>query len=174
MKINELLVNIKNKNFNIEKELQIKTYLSMLEKKDIAKQIIDECTTNEYGAIRLDSVQQYLSYVKHMILKHTNLEYTDDDYDILCQTAYLDSTLLNEIMSCFGADAEECSRILNLMLDDYMRENSIESSIGKFLNGLNYTIDNFAASLSNFNVDSILPEDMDVEKFNTFLNKYMK
>lgn len=174
MKMNELLMNIKNKTFKLDSGLQVKKYLPFKEKKNIAILIINECTNEVNGVIELDSMQQYLSYVKYMILMHTNLEYTDEDYDKLCSTEYMETNLLNAIMSCFGPDAEECSRVLNLMLDDYMRQNSIESAVGRFLNGLNNTIDNLAASLSDFDVSSIIPKDFDVESFNQVLKKYVK
>lgn len=175
MKIQELLINIKNKSFKLNGlELGIKKYLPIKEKQMIAQLIINECTENIDGVIKLDSIKQYMSYVKYMIQFHTNLDYTDNDYDILCSTGYMDSNLLTAIMSCFGSDAEECSRILNLMLDDYMRENSIEHSIGRFLHELQNTINNFSTSLSGLDASSLLPQNFDVEKFNQILNKYMK
>jgi hypothetical protein len=174
MKINELLMNIRNKSFKLKTGLQIKTYLPIKEKQALAQLIINECTEEVDGVIQLDSMQQYLSYVKYMILLHTNLEYSDEDYDKLCSTEYMETSLLNAIMSHFGPDAEECSRILNLMLDDYMRQNSIECAIGRFLNGLNNTANNLATSLSNFDASSIIPKDFDIENFNQMLNKYVK
>lgn len=174
MKINELLMNIRNKDFKLKTGLKIKTYLPIKEKQAIAQLIINECTDEVNGVIELDSIQQYLSYVKYMILLHTNLDYSDEDYDKLCSTEYNETSLLNAIMSNFGPDAEECSRILNLMLDDYMRQNSIECAVGRFLNGLNNTVNNLTASLNNFDVNSILPKDFDVETFNQMLNKYVQ
>ena len=174
MKINELLANIRNKSFKLDSGLQVKKYLPMKEKQNIAILIINECTNEVNDVIELDSMQQYLSYVKYMILMHTNLEYADEDYDKLCSAEYMETNLLNAIMSCFAPDAEECSRILNLMLDDYMRQNSIECALGRFLNGLNITINNLAASLSDFDVSSIIPKDFDTESFNQVLKKYVK
>lgn len=174
MKIAELLANIRNKSFKLDSGLQVKKYLPMKEKKNIAILIINECTNEVNGIVELDSLQQYLSYVKYMILMHTNLEYSDEDYDKLCSTEYMETNLLNAIMECFGADAQECSRILNLMLDDYMRQNSIECAVGRFLNGLNSTINNLATSLSDFDVSSIIPKDFDTESFNQVLKKYVK
>lgn len=174
MKVQELLLNIKNKNFNMEKELAVKEYLPIQKKQAIAQLIINECTENVDGVIKLNSIKQYMAYVRYMILMHTNLDYSDEDYDALCSTQYGDTTLLNYIMSYFGSDAEECSRILNLMLDDYMFENSIEVVIGKFFNGLTNNINSFASSLGNINLKGILPEGIDTEKFNAFLNTYIK
>ena len=129
MKVQELLMSIHNKDFNLEKRLQVKKYLPIEHKKAIAQAIIYECTTEEDGAIMVDSVQRYLSYVNHMITSHTTLEYTDENYDILCSTEYGDSTLLNEIVKTFQVDANECNRILGLMMDDYLDNHSPETRV---------------------------------------------
>lgn len=165
MKINELMASIHRKDFNMEKELQVKKYLPIEEKKLIAKGIIYECTEQVNGVVKVDSVQQYLSYVKYMILRHTNLEYTQDDYDTLCS-----NNLLNTIMEYFGEDVAECSRILNLMIEDYMQENSIEFIVGKFLNNLGESLGD---KLNELDINSIIPKDIDKEKMIQFLNTYM-
>ena len=73
MKVQELLANIKNKDFNLERGLQVKKYLPIELKKTIAQSIIYDCTDNESGATKVDSVQRYMSYVRYMITMHTNL-----------------------------------------------------------------------------------------------------
>lgn len=170
MKINELLMSIHRKDFDMEKELQVKKYLPMEEKKLIAKGIIYECTERVDGVIKADSVQQYLSYVKYMILHHTNLEYTPEDYDKLCSTEYQDKTLLNAIMDCFAPDAKECTRILNLMTADYMQQNSMEFIVGKFLNNIGELLE---SKLNEFNINDFIPNDVDKDKLVKFLNDYM-
>lgn len=174
MKAQELLENIKNGNFDIATALEVKTYLPIKQKQMIAQLIINECTEQVNGVIKLDSMKQYLSYVKYMIKFYTNLEYTDDDYDALCGTEYGETTLVDAIMSCYLADAKECSRILNLMLDDYMRENSIEVSIGKFMNSLTNTVNGISEKIGNFDMSQIIPEGIDIDKFNGFLEQYVK
>lgn len=171
MKINELLMSIHRKDFNMEKELQVKKYLPIEEKKLIAQGIIYECTEQENGVIKVNSVQQYLSYVKYMILRHTNLEYTQEDYDKLCSAEYGETSLLNAIISTFQSDANECNRILNLMIDDRMQENTIEFTIGKFLNGLGEML---SSKLNEFDINSIIPHDVDKDKVIKFLNDYVK
>lgn len=178
MKVQELIMNIHNKEFNLERGLQVKKYLPIEVKKTIASGILYESVTEDGGAIKIDSVQKYLSYVKYMITMHTNLEYSDADYDVICSTEYKDTNLLNAIIECFGEDAKECSRILNLVMDDYMQERSLEFSVSKFLNGLNDTINNIADKINkkvdNFDFNTIVPEDMDFNKLQTFLNQYIK
>ena len=170
MKVSELLMAIHRKDFNMEKELQVKKYLPIEEKKLIAKGIIYECTEEVDGCIKVDSVQQYLSYVKYMILRHTNLEYTQEDYDKLCATNYQDKTLLNAIMDCFAPDAKECTRIMNLMTSDHMQQNSMEFIVGKFLNNISTVLKD---KLDEFDINSIIPQDMDTEKLVNFINNYM-
>ena len=98
MKVQELLMNIKNKEFKLEKGLEVKKYLPMEAKKTIAKAIIYDCTSDEDGIVKVDSVQRYMSYVRYMITTHANLKYTDEDYDALCSTEYGETTLLNAII----------------------------------------------------------------------------
>ena len=162
-------MNIKSKEFKLEKGLEVKKYLPIEVKKTIAQSIIYDCTDDAEGAIIVDSVQKYMSYVRYMITTHTNLEYTDEDYDVLYSTEYNEMTLLNAIIDCFGDDAKECTRILNLMVDDYMQEMTIEFSIAKFLNGLNEVIGGFADKISDFDLGSMIPDSVDMNKLGEFL-----
>lgn len=149
MKVQELLLNIKNKDFKLERGLQVKTYLPMEAKKAIAQGIIYDCTNEEAGVLKVDSVQRYMSYVRYMITSHTNLDYTDEDYDALCSTKYGESNLLNAVMGCFAEDAKECTRILNLMTDDLVYENSTSVIIGKLLYSLNGSLGAFIKGMKD-------------------------
>ena len=178
MKIAELLMNIKNKEFKLERGLEVKKYLPIETKKTIAQAIIYDCSSTEQGITKIDSVERYMSYVRYMITTHTNLDYTDENYDALCSTEYNGTTLLNAIMKCFESDATECSRILNLVTDDFMQEHSIENSIGKFLYEIGNAINNFADSIdskfSDISIQDVIPKDFDIDKISTFVNKYIK
>lgn len=176
MRINEFIEYIKNGEFELEAGLEVKKYLPIELKKTIAQGIIYDCTDNSEGAIKVDSLERYMSYVRHMIIHHTNLEYTDEDYDTLCSTEYGETTLLNAIMERFGSDAQECSRVLDLMMNDYMQENTIEFAVIKLLNGLGNSLDGIIGVLNekinDFDLKSMLPENMDVQQVMGFLEKY--
>ena len=178
MKINELMANIHRKDFDMTKELHVKTYLPIEEKKLIAQGIIYECTENIDGVIKIDSVQQYLSYIKYMIKRHTNLEYTQENYDVLCSTEYGDTSLLNAIIGTFQGDANECNRILNLMLNDYIEyntsENQIIVTVNKLLNRLSDVMDLIGVKVSDFNIEDMMPKDLDLNRLATFLNDNYK
>lgn len=149
MKIDNLLMSIHNKDFDLEKRLEVRKYIPMETKKTIAQSIIYDCTSEESGVIRVDSVERYMSYVRHMITTHTNLEYTDEDYDKLCVTKYGEGTLLNAIMDCFADDAKECTRVLNLMTDDLVYDNSINVVIGKLLYSIGDSLGTFITGMKD-------------------------
>lgn len=169
MKIEKLLVDINRTNFDIEQELHVKKYLPMETKKVIAQGVMYECTNNENGVTKIDSIQRYMSYVKYMITMHTNLEYTDKDYDTLCSTMYEGKTLLNAIMDSFEADAKECLRILNLMSDDVSYNNSIEIKIGEFLYNLNNILNSATSQLQD-KINDINIDPLSMDKLKQFLN----
>lgn len=178
MKVNTLLMNIKNKEFKLEKGLELKKYLPMEVKKTIAQAIIYDCTNEEFGVIKVDSVQRYMSYVRYMITSHTNLEYTDEDYDALCSTEYGESNLLNAIMDCFEKDAKECSRILNLMTDDLVYENSIECTVGKLLYHLNNSSRTLVEKINNkiddVGLNDIVPDGTNISRLKNILDIFDK
>lgn len=174
MKVQMLMANIHRDNFDLKKELQVKKYLPIEVKKAIAQSIIYDCTSEDSGITKVDSVERYMSYVRHMITSHTNLEYTDEDYDKLCSTEYSETTLLNAIMGCFDADAKECTRILNLMTDDLIYANSIEVTVGKFLYNINNSLggltEGLAGKIKDFDFANVLPKDINTEQFANILN----
>ena len=178
MKIEKLLMDIRNKEFKLESGLEVKKYLPIEAKKTIAQAIIYDCTSEEDGVVKVDSVERYMSYVRYMITTHTNLEYTDEYYDTLCSTEYGETTLLNAIMSCFEADAKECSRILELMMNDYMQEFSIDFTVLKFLNdtanALNKVVVKVSQVIEDVDLRSMIPDSVDMDKLGVFLNKYIK
>ena len=176
MNVQELVVNIQNEEFDIEKALDVKKYLPIELKKTIAQSIIYECTENDSGAIKVDSVQRYLSYLRYMITSHTNLQYTDADYDTLCSIEYVDGiSLLNVIMSLFESDAKQCDTILDFMFEDYMQEMSIEYTIAKFIDNLNDALNGLVGTvnekLDGIDLKSVLPDDIPIETLMTVLKK---
>ena len=176
MKVQELLTNINNGDFNLEANLQVKKYLPIELKKTIAQGIIFDCTDDSEGMVKVDSVQKYMSYVKYMITYHTNLEYTDEDYDVLCSAEYLDGNLLDAIMYCFENDATECQRILDLMMNDYLHNNTIEGAVITLFNELTISMNRITTVLNdkinNFDLKSMLPENLDMKQVAEFLEKY--
>lgn len=162
MRVNDLINKMNAEGFNLAETIEAKTYLPIVLKKVIAQEIVYDCTSEDNGVIKVDSFERYMSYVRHMITEHTNLEYTDEDYDILCSTEYNGQSLLNAIMSCFGEDAKECSRVLEMVMGDYMQDTTLESILAKTLYNLETKLGSFVEKMAD-NTKNMIPEGMDIE-----------
>lgn len=139
MKVQELVEKYKkNQRIDIAKELDVKAYVSIAFKREMAQLVLDNCSTVIDGEIHIDSVERYILFTIAVIGMHTNLEFTYeddqehssiDDYDALCE-----SGLLVKIIDTFKDDYASCQEILNMMTADKMQSSmTIEKKIGNFL-----------------------------------------
>lgn len=173
MRVNELISKINTEGFDVAEALEVKIYLPIVLKKVIAQEIVYDCTSEDNGVTMVDSFERYMSYVRHMITEHTNLEYTDDDYDILCSTGYNGQSLLNAIMSCFGEDAKECSRVLEMVMGDYMQSTTLESIVARTLNGLESKVGDFLNIITD-KTSAMMPDNLDISKLANFIENFEK
>lgn len=162
MRVNDLINKMNTEGFNLAETIEAKTYLPIVLKKVIAQEIVYDCTSEDNGVIKVDSFERYMSYVRHMITEHTNLEYTDDDYDTICSTEYNGDSLLGAIIGCFGEDAKECSRVLEMVMGDYMQDTTLESILAKTLYNLETKLGSFIEKMAD-NTKNMIPEGMDIE-----------
>ena len=121
MKINELVKKYKeNERINIANEIEAKPYIGIMQKKQIAELVLENCAYEKDGEIHINSVEKYLLFTIAVITAHTNLEfdYEDngaiDDYDSLCE-----SGLLIKVIDTFKDDYASCQEILNMMTAEY-------------------------------------------------------
>jgi len=162
MRVNDLINKMNTEGFNLAETIEAKTYLPIVLKKVIAQEIVYDCTSEDNGVIKVDSFERYMSYVRHMITEHTNLEYTDDDYDTICLTEYNGDSLLGAIIGCFGEDAKECSRVLEMVMGDYMQDTTLESILAKTLYNLETKLGSFIEKMAD-NTKNMIPEGTNVE-----------
>lgn len=144
MRINELVEKYKqNERINITKEIEAKSYISIMRKKQIAELVLENCTYEVDGEIHIDSVERYILFTISVIGAHTNLEFdyennlVIEEYDALCE-----SGLLIKVIDCFKDDYASCQEILNMMTADKLQESmTIEKKLYQFLDGVQYTLD---------------------------------
>ena len=123
----------------IKENLEITTYIPFTRKRLIADMIVDANTEEIDGVWKNDSISQYISFVVAMIQEHTNLVFEDnpvDDYDMLAE-----NELLVPIIETFRNDYNECDVVLKMALASKLEDNSINTLVGKFLNGILGRID---------------------------------
>ena len=131
----------KNPRMDIIKQLDVKKYVGIALKREMAQLVLDNCTSIVDGEVHIDSVERYILFTISVIGMHTNLEFSYeedkesssiDDYDALCE-----SGILVKIIETFKDDYVSCQEILNMMTADRLQDNmTIEKKIGKFLDAV--------------------------------------
>lgn len=155
----------------IKQTLNIKSYISIKEKKQLVEDIISETVMYENGLLKFNGIDQYITYVMKCIEAYTNLELSDDiedDYDELSKTG-----LLEPITSVFAEEYKAVLTLLQMQCDYILMDNSISSKVGVFLTSVSSTIDKLANSLSNsvenFDISKLNIDKKDIEKITEFL-----
>ena len=159
MKINELVKKYEqNERTNIAKGIEAKPYIGIMQKRQIAELVLENCTYEVDGEIHVDSVQRYILFTVAVISAHTNLEFdyennaVVDDYDALCK-----SGLLIKVIDTFKDDYASCQEILNMMTADKLQDSmTIEKKLYQFLDGVKDSLDGVLNGLVGIlNIDSL-------------------
>lgn len=183
MKINELvefISNSKNKLLKqtqleevIAKHIETKKYLPIKQKKELIESIVNECVLYEDGVYKFDDIDKYICFTMRVIEAYTNLELSNDleeDYDMLCE-----ASLLDLIINTFKKEYDEVNILLQMKCEYILTSNSLESQVGRFLDGVLEKIDVLANALSNkvdnFDMSNLPISSEDITKLLDFLNK---
>lgn len=174
-----LLTNNKNKMLKgdqlqsmLQKELGVKKYLSIKDKKQLVEDIVNECILYEDGVYKFDDIEKYICFIMRTIEAYTNIELSDDiedDYDMLCSAGILDV-----IIGTFKKEYDEVNILLQMKCEYILSENSIEAQVGKFLDSILSKVDDLVVALSNGvqNLDKLPVEKEDLIKLLDFVNAH--
>lgn len=174
MKVQELIEKYeKNNRIDIANEIEVKPYISITQKKQLADAVLDECIYEVDNEIHVNSVDKYLLFIISVISLHTNLEFdyengsSVEDYDALCE-----SGLLIKVIDTFKDDYASCQEVLNMVTSDRLQDSmTIEKKIYKFIdsiqNILEGAVNKFTEEL-DFSVLNNLP--IDKEKLSNLYN----
>lgn len=184
MKINEFLnaVNAnKTKLYNkadknalpnfIKQTLNVKDYISIIDKQRLAQRVLGACTFEENGVIKTDSFQKYFLFTIGALQLYTDLEFDVEgdiysEYDELCKTGLLDA-----VLGTFEEDYSRANAVLNMLYGDMVENNNsvaniLGTAIGKLSNGADELIHSISGKIAEFNT-SINSED--IAKLQSFL-----
>lgn len=182
MKVQELIEfvgNSKNKMLKpeqlqsvLKKELEIKKYIGIKEKKQLVDNIVNACILYENGVFKFDDIEKYICFTMKTIEAYTNIELSDDieeDYDLLCQ-----HNLLNIIVEMFGGEYDNVNLLLQMKCDYILSDNNIEAQIGKFLNEMLDKINDLVLVMSDkiedFDLSKLPVSKNDLKKLMEFVN----
>lgn len=160
MKINELVTmvnNDKNGMLNLKKILEVKNYIPVMRKYEIAQLVFASSAKMNNGLIEVDSLKKYLNFTALMLAEYTNLELDDfvSAYDTLCEAG-----LLDDIIGTFEEDYNRSLSVLNnLFADEIANHNTIESVLGELSKNIADSVDKIAEMIGDkinaFDLDSI-------------------
>lgn len=178
MKILEL-VNMMNQNKSkltkveqvqaiLKKELEVKEYLNIKDKKALVQDIVNECILYSDCVYKFDEIEKYICFTMRTIAAYTNLELSDDieeDYDLLCE-----AKLLNSIIELFHGEYDNVKVLLQMKCDYILSDNTMEAQFGRFLENIIEKIDDAVRVLENFDITNLPISASDIEKLMNFVN----
>ena len=156
----------------VKKELEVKEYISIKDKKQTIDDIVNECILYENGAFKFDEIDKYIYFTMKTIATYTNIELSDDienDYDALCE-----SRLLNVIIESFGGEYENIKILLQMKCDYILSGNNVEAQFGKLFDGILEKLDVLVNALSEkvyeFDFNNLPIGKEDLNKIVDFVN----
>ena len=175
----ELMNNNKNKLLKpeqiqafLKRELEVKEYLSIKQKKELVNAIVNECILYDDGVFKFDDIEKYITFTMKTIAAYTNLELSDDveeDYDMLCS-----AKLLNSVIDTFNGEYENVKLLLQMKTDYIVSGNTIEAQLGRFLDDISEKLDVVLHTLSykmgNFNMENLPIDAESMQKLMSFIN----
>ena len=171
MVIQEFLKEIKKKNINLEKILEVRTYIPIAEKRAILEDILDRCFIVEDGVLTCNYVLKKMAFELAMIKYHTNLAIditSEEDYDEIRNTGV-------NFYGLYVTDHEECHYLFEGMEKELRSQYSIESSIAGLAYKLSGSIEALVEDVSQKVKDlNIGFEGEELNQFKDLLNKYGK
>ena len=153
----------------LKRELEIKEYLSIKDKKALVHDIVNACILYDDGVFKFDDIEKYITFTMKTIAAYTSLELSEDieeDYDMLCA-----AKLLTHVIDTFKAEYDEVNILLQMKTDYILSNNTIEAQLGRFLDGLSEKLDGVLNVLANKMGNFELPIDAEsLQKLMSFIN----
>lgn len=160
----------------LKKNLNVKEYMSIKDKKALVEDITNECFYYDGGVFKFDEIEKYVYFTMKTIEAYTDLELSDDieeDYDTLNS-----SKLLGVIIGLFKGEYDDVSTLLQMKSDYVLSSNSIEAQFGKFFDGILNKLDVLVNALSDkvgsFNLSDLPIGQEDLQKILKFADMYKK
>lgn len=156
----------------LKRELDVKEYLSIKQKKELVQDIVNECILYDDGVFKFDDIEKYICFTMRTIKAYTNLELSDDieaDYDLLCE-----AKLLESVINTFKKEYDDVNVLLQMKCDFVLSSNTIEAQLGRFLDGVSEKLDVFTNNLStkfgNFDMNNLPFGAEDLQKLMKLIN----
>lgn len=167
MKVNYLIKNINNEDFDLIGKLKVNTYIPVMDKQKIIMDIIATCTDEVDGIVEIDYLKMDIYFKMRMLKEHTNLDISNDFDEMVEQyDALYKSHVMNRVMALFIDDYDFMYDMLMQELEDLEKENSLERHLVRIVYKFNGMLDEFG----DVDFSKLLPEGMDASALLDLMN----
>lgn len=156
----------------LKKELEVKEYLGIKQKKALVDDIVNACILYDDGVFKFDDIEKYIVFTMRTIAAYTNLELSKDieeDYDVLCE-----AKLLEAVINTFKKEYDDVNVLLQMKCDYVLSGNTIEAQLGRFLDGISDKLDGvlngLADKIGNFDMSNLPIDAESLQKLMSFMN----
>ena len=163
----------------ITDKLEIKPYISFIDKRKIAEMVVSQNTIDEYGVKKINSTSEFVGFIVAMLTTHTNLGFGTnpiEDYDALSE-----SGVLEYILATFKKDFDECEVVLQMVRGDVLADNNLNVVVAKFLDGILEKLDSVGDTIKGvvgkIDLDKIMGlglNEKEMDGLKKLLNKFGK
>ena len=173
MKVQELLANIKNKEFDVKTSLEVKEYVPVMEKKRFVTGVIAACTDDIDGYITVDRFKMDIYFHMYLLNLYTNLEIssnfdeTIEQYDMLCAQGALDV-----ILDIIANDYDVLVSVLEYELESMLNENSLECQVVQLVGKVKNIMDVVGDKIHDVDFNSVLPKTLDLTQLPNLLKMF--
>ena len=173
MTVKELLTNIKNKEFDVKKSLEVKEYIPVMEKKRFVTGVIAACTDDMDGYITVDRFKMDIYFHMYLLKLYTNLEISIDfdevveQYDMLCAQGALDT-----ILDIIADDYDALANVLEYELESLLDENSLECQVVQLVGKVKNIMDIVGDKIHDVDFNSVLPKTLDLTQLPNLLKMF--
>lgn len=117
----------------VQKQLDVKKYISIKKKKNLVDKIIEKCIYFENGTFRIDAIDSYIYFTMLTIDTYTNLEIdsAEECFDMLSEAG-----LMKIVISALGQEYNDVQTLLNMKRNEILENNSLEMQLGKLFDGI--------------------------------------
>lgn len=156
----------------VKKKLDVKDYISIKEKRALVDNIINASVLYENGVYKFDCIGKYVYFTMYTIAACTNIELSEnveDDFDALSREA-----LLPVVICAIQKEYDDVNILLQMQCDSFLENNSVESMVGRFLEGVTDLLNNIEPALKS-GIDKMsdlkFDKDVDLNQLLSIFNK---
>ena len=156
----------------VKKQLDVKDYIGIREKRSLIDNIINACVLYENGIYKFDCIDKYIYFTMYTIAAYTNIELSEnveDDFDMLSK-----EELLPIVIGAIQKEYDDVNILLQMQCDSFLENNSVESMVGRFLEGVTDLLNNIEPALKS-GIDKIsdfkFDKDVDLNQLLSIFNK---